>query len=74
MLATRISSKGQITLPKQVRNAIGAKPGDIVSYELKGTLVTLRRVDPFDLEFHAALSSTLSEWASAEDDEAYRDL
>ena len=74
MLASRISSKGQVTLPKEVRKAIGANAGDVVAYEVKGGVVTLRRVDPFDLEFHAALFNTLTEWASPEDAEAYRDL
>jgi len=29
---------------------------------------------PLDIEFIQALESTLSEWSSKEDDEAYRDL
>jgi len=31
-------------------------------------------VEPFDRAFHAALSETLTEWSSAEDEEAFRDL
>jgi hypothetical protein len=31
-------------------------------------------VEPFDAEFHAALSVTLDEWNSPEDDEAFREL
>lgn len=29
---------------------------------------------PFDKAYHAALSATLEEWHSPEDDEAFRDL
>ena len=74
MIKSRISPKGQITLPKAVREAIGAEPGDTLIYELDGNAVRLRRVEPFDLEFHEALARTLDEWTSAEDEEAFGDL
>jgi antitoxin PrlF len=34
----------------------------------------VRRVEPVDVEYLSALNGNLSEWNSAEDDEAYRDL
>ncbi len=71
---SRVSSKGQVTLPKQVRDAIGVGPGDAVTYDVVKGVVTLRRLEPIDLAFHAALESTLAEWGSKEDDEAYGDL
>ena len=74
MLTNRISSKGQVTLPKRVRQTLGAKPGDLIAYEIEGNVVTLKRVDPFDAAFHAALSQTLGEWSTAEDEEAFRGL
>jgi len=36
--------------------------------------VILKRVEPFDAAFHQALSASLDEWDSPEDDEAFRDL
>ena len=74
MLTNRISSKGQVTLPKRVRQTLGAKPGDLIAYEIEGNVVTLKRVDPFDAAFHAALSQTLGEWNTAEDEEAFGGL
>ena len=74
MLASKISSKGQVTLPKKVRESLGARPGDTVIYEVRGNSVTIRRAEPFDAAFHLALSQTLEEWATPEDDEAFRDL
>jgi len=71
---SRVSSKGQVTLPKQVRDAIGVGPGDAVAYDVVKGVVTLRRLEPIDLAFHAAVESTLTEWGSKEDDEAYGDL
>ena len=74
MLTSKISSKGQVTLPKQVRESLGATTGDLVTYELDGDRVILARLAPFDQAFHSALSTTLSEWDSAEDNEAFGDL
>ena len=74
MLASKVSSKGQITIPKKVRQTLGAGPGDMVAYELQGQTVTLRKIEPLDLAFHDALSKTLDEWMTPEDDEAFRDL
>lgn len=71
---SRVSSKGQITLPKAVREALGVKPGDTLVYDLEDDQVRIRRVEPFDAAFHAALSETLDEWNSDSDEEAFRDL
>jgi AbrB family looped-hinge helix DNA binding protein len=71
---SRVSGKGQVTLPKKVREAIGVGPGDAVAYDVNKGIVTLRRLEPIDLAFHAAVESTLVEWGSSEDDEAYGDL
>jgi len=74
MLASKLSSKGQVTIPKRVREKLGAKAGDLIGYSIKNRVVTLRRVEPFDVAFHSALSKTLDEWTSPEDEEAFRDL
>ena len=74
MIASKISSKGQVTIPKEVRETLGVKPGDLVKYEIENGVVSLTRVEPFDVEFHAALSNTMKEWTSPEDEEAFRDL
>jgi antitoxin PrlF len=74
METSRLSSKGQVTIPALVRSAIGLKPGDLVAYDVQDGVVTLRRVDPIDSSFHAALSGTLTEWGSPEDEAAFRDL
>lgn len=75
MLLSRLSPKSQITVPKRVRDAIGLHAGDSVAYEIrKSGVVELKRVDPFDAAFHAAVSKTLDEWATPEDDRAFGDL
>ncbi|MBI4610229.1 MAG: AbrB/MazE/SpoVT family DNA-binding domain-containing protein [Candidatus Rokubacteria bacterium] len=74
MYVGRLSSKGQVTIPKEIRQTIGLKPGDMIAYQVQNGVVTLTRVEPFDAAFHAALSSTLDEWTTPDDDEAFRDL
>lgn len=74
MHTSKISSKAQITLPRKVREVLGAKTGDMIIYEVEGNVVRLKRLEPFDAAFHRALSSTLDEWATEEDEEAFRDL
>jgi len=57
-----------------VREALGINAGDTIAYEVEGNVVTLKRLEPFDAAFHAALSSTLDEWTTDADEEAFRDL
>jgi len=71
---SKLSSKGQVTIPSEVRESLGLGTGDLVSYELHGEEAVLRRIEPFDAAFHASLSATLVEWSSPEDEEAFRDL
>lgn len=47
MKDVKISSKGQITLPKKVREALGVEPGDQVRFLILGDQVRL--VKPVDL-------------------------
>lgn len=71
----KITAKGQTTIPREVRAALGVGPGDLIAWEVgpDGT-ATVRRVQPLDLEYLRALEGTLSEWASPADEEAYREL
>lgn len=71
---SRLSSKGQVTIPVEVRERLRLEPGDTVIYEIENGRVVLRRAEPFDVAYHAALSDTLEEWTSAEDEKAFSDL
>lgn len=37
-----LNAKGQITIPKDVRNHLGLKQGDQVSFEIKNSQIVLR--------------------------------
>jgi antitoxin PrlF len=71
----KITSKGQTTVPREVRAALAVRPGDSIVWDVhEDGRVEVRRAHPLDIEFLRGLESTLSEWSSPEDDEAYRDL
>jgi AbrB family looped-hinge helix DNA binding protein len=71
---SRLSSKGQVTIPREIRAALHLETGDLVAYDLKDGKAILRRAEPFDAAYHSALSETLEEWGSIDDDEAFREL
>jgi antitoxin PrlF len=51
MITARVTSKGQVTIPKQVRERLGVRAGDDVGFEEKGGLFVVRKVvpeSPFD--------------------------
>jgi antitoxin PrlF len=71
----KISSKGQVTIPADVRKKLHLETGDTLAWETEEDgRIWVRRLEPLDLDYLAAVSGTLSEWNSPEDDEAYRDL
>jgi antitoxin PrlF len=74
MLTSRLSGKGQVSIPKEIRDALELEPGDRVGFELEGGWARLRPIAPSDQAFHDALATTLSEWNSPEDEQAFRDL
>ncbi len=73
---SRITARGQTTIPKRVREAANLREGDVLAFEVEGDHLAVRKVgarvggDAYLLGF----SETLEEWASSEDEEAWRDL
>ncbi|HUH49000.1 MAG TPA: AbrB/MazE/SpoVT family DNA-binding domain-containing protein [Mycoplana sp.] len=41
----RVTEKGQVTIPRNVRNNLGIVPGSEVEFELQGDSAVLRRVE-----------------------------
>lgn len=74
-VVAKITSKGQTTIPQDVRTALKVGPGDLIAWDIDANgVATVRRVLPMDLEYLRAIEGTLSEWNSAADEEAYRGL
>jgi antitoxin PrlF len=74
MTYARLTAKGQVTVPKEIRERLCLEPGDVLGYEVEGDEMRVRKVQRFDAAWHRALNGTLEEWNSPEDDEAFRDL
>lgn len=76
MFTSKVTTKGQVTLPKPIRDRLKLSAGDTLAYELRPDGgVSVRKLRPFDRDWHQALSSTLAEeWNSPEDEKAFRDL
>ncbi|MGA7713076.1 MAG: AbrB/MazE/SpoVT family DNA-binding domain-containing protein [Rhizomicrobium sp.] len=73
-LTSRLTSKGQATIPVEVRRALRLKEGDNVLFEMQKGKVTLRRAEPLDRAFLKLAESAFEEWNSPEDEAAFRDL
>ena len=71
---SRITSKGQTTIPRAVREKLSLRPGDVIVYEIEDDGVRLRKQRPLDLAYLRAVQTTLSEWESPEDAAAFDDL
>jgi antitoxin PrlF len=74
MQTSRLTIKGQATVPVAVRRALGVRPGDRIAWRVSGGMAEVTRAAPLDRQFAAALSATLDEWSSVTDDEDFRDL
>jgi AbrB family looped-hinge helix DNA binding protein len=71
---SRLTSKAQTTIPREVRQKLSLEPGDTIVYEIEDDAVRLRKQAPLDLSYLRAVQTTLSEWESPEDAAAYDDL
>jgi AbrB family looped-hinge helix DNA binding protein len=72
-LAT-ITAKGQVTIPKAIREALGLQQGDQVRWDLEDGAVRMRLVKPLDLAYLRGVEAALQEWSSPDDEEAFADL
>jgi antitoxin PrlF len=66
---SKISTKSQTVIPREIRERLGLKPGDALRYRItnKGIFIekAVEEDDPF---------ATFTEWASEADEKAYGDL
>lgn len=74
MKVSKLTSKYQATVPKEVREFLKLVAGDGLQWEVEDGHVVVKKLSKIDLEWHKAIEMTLSEWSSPEDDEAYDSL
>ncbi len=69
--SSRLSSKAQTVIPKEVRQRLGIKPGDTLRYRITDVGVVIEKARPGVEEDPFA---TFTEWDSPEDDQAFAGL
>jgi antitoxin PrlF len=69
--SSKLSSKAQTVVPREIRERLGLKPGDTLRYRVTeaGILIEKARGDAEEDPF-----ATFVEWASPEDDRAFAEL
>ncbi|HEY7336112.1 MAG TPA: AbrB/MazE/SpoVT family DNA-binding domain-containing protein [Bryobacteraceae bacterium] len=75
MLTSKVTGKGQTTLPREIRMRLEVRPGDFIVYRNTESGVFIRKARLFDASWHASVGKTLeAEWNSPEDEEDFGDL
>lgn len=73
--SSKITSKGQTTIPINIRQALHLNAGDEILFHLEGEQVVIKKAQPLDIEYLKAIQSSFAyEWESQEDCEAFDDL
>lgn len=74
MELAKVTSRGQTTIPKRIREAIDLREGDVISFEVEGDHLIVHKLQPGRDEYLKGIGDGLSEWDSPEDEKAWRDL
>lgn len=75
MRKSRVTKKGQATIPVDIRAFLDIESGDMISFIVEGSKVVVRKTSPVDDEYLRSLEASLAtEWLSKEDSQAYDDL
>ena len=74
MHVSKLTQKGQTTIPAEIRHRLDLHTGDSVAFKIIKDQVVITKISPYDYEYHKALEGSLTEWGSPEDDEAFNDL
>ena len=78
VVTSRLTSKAQTLVPREIRDRLGLRPGDTLRYRVTraGVLIDERpepESDPVSNSFSDPFVEFV-EWANREDDEAFSDL
>ena len=78
MKVSKLTVKHQVTIPRDVRRALGLKAGDGVTWEVvEGRATVLKWADadePTDDQWDTALRASMAEWFDPEEDAYWADL
>jgi len=71
---SKLTKKYQATIPEPVRKLLHLQAGDAIAFDIENNDIHLRKALPIDFSFAQSLESTLNEWTSSADEDAYHDL
>jgi antitoxin PrlF len=71
ILLSKLTSKAQTVIPREIRARLDLKPGDVVRYRLTEVGVV---IDKLPQQSDEDALASFSEWASTSDDAAYDGL
>lgn len=74
MEVSRITARGQTTIPKRIREQANLSEGDLLSFRIEDDHLLVRKISPGRDGYLHAVSEGLNEWVSREDEDAWRDL
>jgi AbrB family looped-hinge helix DNA binding protein len=63
----KVGIKGQVVIPKAIRDQIGIKPGDEVTFEPNGAEVKVRRVEDDPAQLARDIKALRGIWSSTPD-------
>ena len=67
---SKITAKGQTTIPFEIRKSLKLGEGDLIFYEIgSDKVVRFRKLENVDMAWARSIESTLSEWKGEEDDD-----
>jgi SpoVT / AbrB like domain. len=71
----KITTGWRVTIPAAIRSALGLAQGDLISWQnLPDGSARVRRVVTTGPKYLDVVQSSLAEWSSPTDEEAYREL
>lgn len=76
MYISKITAKGQVTIPYRLRKSVNFNKGDNLSFELDGDRMIVKKIQTNDHKdvYLSALSNQYHEWLSDDDEKAFKNL
>ena len=71
---SKVTTKGQVTIPGSVRQVLGVEPGGSVMFMVDDQTVTLERAESLDVGFLKLASAAFTDWNTAEADKEFGGL
>ncbi len=68
---SKLTTKFQTSIPKEVREKLSVQAGDYVTFEIKGNVVTLKKAENIDKNLLKLMQKNMQEWNSKEDDKQF---